>query len=154
MHHDAFTHAIIDIKANGGTLAAASASHSLHHASAPLPGHILMSILDLGPCIFAPCSCTTELDTARACHKAFCIHANDHLAAYRNMWMSNTTLMALQAGSYTVTYSAADKAGNVGTATRTVIVVSPCLTPEHFCTTTCRSAFNVTMTCCVSLTGR
>lgn len=53
--------------------------------------------------------------------------------------MSNMNLVALQAGSYIVMYTAVDKAGNVGTANRTVTVVSPCGSPEHFCS---RSAFN------------
>ena len=47
--------------------------------------------------------------------------------------------VALQAGSYTVTYSATDKAGNVGSASRTVTVVSPCSSSERFCSATCRS---------------
>ena len=50
-------------------------------------------------------------------------------------------MRTLQAGSYTVTYSAADKAGNVGYASRTVTVVNPCASPEHFCTSTCRSGW-------------
>ena len=44
----------------------------------------------------------------------------------------------LQAGSYTVTYTAEDAAGNVATAIRVVKVVSPCTGVEHFCSATCR----------------
>ncbi len=44
----------------------------------------------------------------------------------------------LQAGSYCVTYNAEDAAHNVATATRTVNVISPCSSPEHFCSATCR----------------
>ena len=52
----------------------------------------------------------------------------------------------MQAASYTVTYTAQDAAGNAATATRTVRVVSPCVSPEHFCTATCRYAEH----CCCS----
>lgn len=45
---------------------------------------------------------------------------------------------ALQVGSYSVTYTARDKAGNIATATRIVKVVSPCTGAEHFCPATCR----------------
>jgi hypothetical protein len=44
----------------------------------------------------------------------------------------------LQAGSYCVTYNAEDATHNVATATRTVNVISPCSSPEHFCSATCR----------------
>ncbi|KAL0024068.1 hypothetical protein WJX79_002467 [Trebouxia sp. C0005] len=54
------------------------------------------------------------------------------------------------AGSYVVTYSAEDAAGNVGSATRTVTVVSPCTSPEHFCSSTCRCS---TYTVCLSATS-
>lgn len=54
-------------------------------------------------------------------------------------------MLILQAGTYTVTYSAADKAGNVGTATRSVVVASPCVSPNFFCPATCRSAFSVVL---------
>ncbi len=45
---------------------------------------------------------------------------------------------AVQAGSYSVVYTAEDAAGNVATATRVVKVVSPCTGVEHFCSATCR----------------
>jgi cell division protein FtsN len=45
---------------------------------------------------------------------------------------------AVQAGSYSVVYTAEDVAGNVATATRVVKVVSPCTGVEHFCSATCR----------------
>lgn len=57
-------------------------------------------------------------------------------------------MMLLQAGSYIVTYSAADKAGNVGTASRIVGAIDPCISPEHFCSSTCRSVTAVA-TCLV-----
>ena len=56
-----------------------------------------------------------------------------------------SVMLILQAGTYTVTYSAADKAGNVGTATRSVVVASPCVSPNFFCPATCRSAFCVVL---------
>lgn len=54
-------------------------------------------------------------------------------------------MLILQAGTYIVTYSAADKAGNVGTASRSVVVSSPCVSPNFFCPATCRSAFAVVL---------
>lgn len=56
-------------------------------------------------------------------------------------------MLILQAGTYTVTYSAADKAGNVGTASRSVVVSSPCVSPNFFCPATCRSAAIAVVLC-------
>ncbi|KAL0024407.1 hypothetical protein WJX79_011128 [Trebouxia sp. C0005] len=54
------------------------------------------------------------------------------------------------AGSYSVTYTAEDAAGNVATATRVVKVVSPCTGVEHFCSATCRCS---TLTVCLAATS-
>ncbi|KAL0020782.1 hypothetical protein WJX79_001465 [Trebouxia sp. C0005] len=56
----------------------------------------------------------------------------------------------MQAGRYSVTYTAEDAAHNVASATRTVIVKTPCSTPEHFCSATCRCS---TLTVCLSATS-
>ena len=58
---------------------------------------------------------------------------------------SEEVMLMLQAGTYTVTYSATDKEGNVGTASRSVVVASPCVSPNFFCPATCRSASNVVL---------
>ena len=44
----------------------------------------------------------------------------------------------VQVGSYLVTYSARDVAGNTATASRTVNVVNACIGSERFCPSTCR----------------
>ena len=54
------------------------------------------------------------------------------------MRTSDRVMGLLQVGSYSLTYTAQDKAGNVARTTRTVAVVSPCTTSERFCPSTCR----------------
>lgn len=44
---------------------------------------------------------------------------------------------APQAGRYSLTYSAADRAGNVASASQTIVVRSPCTAPERLCLSSC-----------------
>ena len=46
-------------------------------------------------------------------------------------------LLLPQAGTYSITYTAADRAGNVGRAAQAVVVASPCPAPERLCLATC-----------------
>ncbi|PRW20834.1 hypothetical protein C2E21_8605 [Chlorella sorokiniana] len=49
-----------------------------------------------------------------------------------------------QAGRYSLTYSAADRAGNVASASQTIVVRSPCTAPERLCLSSCScSSFGV-----------
>lgn len=51
--------------------------------------------------------------------------------------VSCTGLPLPQVGSYTITYTAADRAGNTASSSQTVAVVSPCEPPERLCLSTC-----------------
>ncbi|KAL0020772.1 hypothetical protein WJX77_012245 [Trebouxia sp. C0004] len=56
----------------------------------------------------------------------------------------------MEAGSYSVTYTAEDAAHNVATANRTVDVISPCIAPERFCSASCQCS---TLTVCLPATS-
>lgn len=79
-----------------------------------------------------PSECA-EFPSAQSAH--FTLQAKSREREARQYHLFCT--LALQAGRYSITYSASDRAGNVATASQAVVVQSPCSAPERLCLSSC-----------------